>query len=110
LHTKRARHPERNDVDLLITPTVRISPFTISDLQGDLDAVRAKELAMLHNTRPLNFPGLPTISVPYGFTRSGLAIGMQISAQLGDEERACRLIYAAYEQSTDWHKREPNLS
>jgi aspartyl-tRNA(Asn)/glutamyl-tRNA(Gln) amidotransferase subunit A len=96
-----------NDVDLFIMPTVRIPPFTISDLQGDLDATRAKELAMLHNTRPLNFPGLPTISVPCGFTRSGLPIGMQISAR--DEQTACRLAYA-YEQSTDWHKREPNLS
>ncbi|MGZ5537565.1 MAG: amidase [Chthoniobacterales bacterium] len=98
-----------DDVDLLITPTVRILPPTIVDLQGDPDAARAKELAMLHNTRPLNFPGLPTISVPCGFTRSGLPIGMQISARLGDEERACRLAYA-YEQSTDWHKREPNLN
>jgi aspartyl-tRNA(Asn)/glutamyl-tRNA(Gln) amidotransferase subunit A len=98
-----------DDVDLLITPTVRIPPFTIADLQGDLDAARAKELAMLHNTRPLNFPGLPTISVPCGSTRSGLPIGLQISARLGDEERACRLAHA-YEQSTDWHKREPNLS
>ena len=98
-----------DDVDLLITPTVRIPPFTISELQGDPDAVRPKELAMLHNTRPLNFPGLPTISVPCGFTRSGLPIGMQISARLGDEERACHLAYA-YEQSTDWHKREPKLS
>src|SRR5438270_8220953 len=97
-----------DDVDLLITPTVRIPPFTIADLQGDADARRAKELAMLHNTRPLNFPGLPTISVPCGFTRSGLPIGMQISARLGDEERACHLAYA-YEQSTDWHKREPKL-
>jgi aspartyl-tRNA(Asn)/glutamyl-tRNA(Gln) amidotransferase subunit A len=98
-----------DDVDLLITPTVRIPPFTISDLQGDPDAARQKELAMLHNTRPLNFPGLPTISVPCGFTRSGLPIGLQISARPGDEERACRLAHA-YEQSTDWQKREPNLS
>src|SRR5437763_229119 len=98
-----------DDVDLLITPTVRIPPFTIAELQADPDAARPKELAMLHNTRPLNFPGLPTISVPCGFTRSGLPIGLQISARLGDEERACRLAYA-YEQSTDWHKREPNLS
>ena len=97
-----------DDVDLVITPTVRIPPFTIADLQGDPDAARPKELAMLHNARPLNFPGLPTISVPCGFTRSGLPIGMQISARLGDEERACHLAYA-YEQSTDWHKREPKL-
>jgi Asp-tRNA(Asn)/Glu-tRNA(Gln) amidotransferase A subunit family amidase len=98
-----------DDVDLLITPTVCIPPFNISDLEGDPDTARQKELSTLHNTRPLNFPGLPTISVPCGFTRSGLPIGLQISARPGDEERACRLAHA-YEESTDWHKREPNLS
>jgi aspartyl-tRNA(Asn)/glutamyl-tRNA(Gln) amidotransferase subunit A len=97
-----------DDVDLLITPTVQVPPFTIRDLQGDPDAARQKELAMLHNTRPLNFPGLPTITVPCGFTSAGLPVGMQISARLGDDERACRLAFV-YEQSTEWHKREPNL-
>src|SRR5205823_4828718 len=61
-------------VDLVITPTVRIPPFTIADLQGNLDTVRARELAMLHNARALNFSGLPTISVPCGFIRSGLPV------------------------------------
>ena len=95
-------------VDLLITPTVRIPPFTIADLQGDPDTVRAKELAMLHNARALNFPGLPTISVPCGFTHSGFPVGMQITGRPGDEATVCRLAHA-YEQATDWHKREPHL-
>jgi aspartyl-tRNA(Asn)/glutamyl-tRNA(Gln) amidotransferase subunit A len=95
-------------VDLLITPTVRIPPFTIADLQADPDTVRARELAMLHNARALNFPGLPTISVPCGFTRSGLPVGMQITGRPGDEATVCRLAHA-YEQATDWHKREPHL-
>ncbi len=95
-------------VDLLITPTVRIPPFTIAELQADPDIIRAKELAMLHNTRALNFPGLPTISVPCGFTRSGLPIGMQMTGRPGDEATVCRLAYA-YEQATDWHKHEPHL-
>jgi aspartyl-tRNA(Asn)/glutamyl-tRNA(Gln) amidotransferase subunit A len=95
-------------VDLLITPTVRIPPFTIADLQADLDTVRARELAMLHNTRVLNFAGLPIISVPCGFTRNGFPVGMQITGRPGDEATVCRLAHA-YEQATDWHKREPHL-
>ena len=97
-----------DNVDLLITPTARVPPFAISDLQADPNATRAKELAMLHNTRPLNFPGLPTISVPCGFTRAGLPIGMQITGPSGADVTVLRLAYA-YEQATDWHSRKPNL-
>jgi len=97
------------NVDLVVTPTVRIPPFTIADLQVDLDTVRARELAMLHNTRALNLTGLPTISVPCGFTSKGLPLGMQITGRAGDEATVLRLAYA-YEQATDWHKRKPDLS
>ena len=95
-------------VDVLIAPTVRVPPFTIADLQSDIDTVRARELAMLHNTRVLNLTGLPIISVPCGFTSGGLPIGMQIIGRPGDEATILRLAHA-YEQATDWHKREPNL-
>ena len=105
---RRAIAQAFNSVDLLITPTVRVPPFTLADLQADPDTVRAKELAMLHNTRPWNFPGLPTISVPCGFTRTGLPIGMQITGPPGGEATVLRLAYA-YEQATEWHKRKPNL-
>ena len=98
-----------NSVDLLITPTVRVPPFTIADLQADPDTIRVKELAMLHNTKPWNFPGLPTISVPCGFTSTGLPIGMQITGPPGGEATVLRLAYA-YEQATEWHKRKPNLA
>lgn len=97
------------NVDLLITPTVRIPPFPIAELQRDPDTLRPKELAMLHNTRVLNLPGLPTISVPCGFTRSGLPIGMQITGRPSDEATVCRLAHA-YEQATYWHKSLPELS
>jgi aspartyl-tRNA(Asn)/glutamyl-tRNA(Gln) amidotransferase subunit A len=105
---RRAIAQAFNSVDLLITPTVRVPPFTIADLQADADTIRAKELAMLHNTRPWNFPGLPTISVPSGFTRIGLPIGMQITGPPGGEAMVLRLAYA-YEQVTGWYKRKPNL-
>ena len=105
---RRAIAQAFNSVDLLITPTVRVPPFTIADLQADSDTIRAKELAMLHNTRPWNFPGLPTISVPSGFTRTGLPIGMQITGPPGGEAMVLRLAYA-YEHATEWRKRKPNL-
>jgi aspartyl-tRNA(Asn)/glutamyl-tRNA(Gln) amidotransferase subunit A len=107
-HVRRFIGRVFNGVDLLITPTVQVPPFTIADLHADPDIVRAKELATLHNTRPLNFPGLPTVSVPCGFTRATLPIGMQISGPPGGEATVLRLAYA-YEQATEWHKRRPSL-
>ena len=95
-------------VDLLITPTTCVPPFTIADL-ADPSTLRDKELLMLRNTRPFNAFGLPTISVPCGFTRNGLPIGLQITGPSGDETTVLRLA-CAYEQATNWHQRKPNLT
>jgi aspartyl-tRNA(Asn)/glutamyl-tRNA(Gln) amidotransferase subunit A len=95
-------------VDLLVTPTAPVPPFTIAGLLGDPATLRSKELLMLRNTRPFNVLGLPTISVPCGFTAEGLPIGMQITGPPGGEATVLRLAYA-FEQATEWHKRRPNL-
>jgi aspartyl-tRNA(Asn)/glutamyl-tRNA(Gln) amidotransferase subunit A len=95
-----------DNVDLLITPTVPVPPFTIASLLADPSTLRSKELLMLRNTRPANALGLPTVSVPCGFTRAGLPIGMQITGPSGGEATVLRLAYA-YEQATDWHNRHP---
>ena len=105
-HVRRSIARGFDSIDLLITPAVRIPPPAIADLQAD--TARATELATLHNTRPLNFPGLPTISIPCGFTRAGLPIGMQITGPWGGEAIVLRLAYA-YEQATEWHKHRLNL-
>ena len=93
-------------VDLLITPTTPVPPFEIANLLSDPTTMRPKEVRMLHNTRPFDMFGAPTITVPCGFTRSGLPIGMQITGALGDEATVLRLA-RAYEQATEWHKRQP---
>jgi aspartyl-tRNA(Asn)/glutamyl-tRNA(Gln) amidotransferase subunit A len=93
-------------LNLLITPTSPVPPFAIADLLGDPNTMRAKELQMLHNTRPFNGFGLPTISVPCGFTAAGLPIGMQITGAPGSESTVLMLA-RAYEQATDWHTRRP---
>ena len=96
-------------VDLVVTPTTPVPPFTISELLADLDHLRAKEVLTAPNTRPFNLLGLPTVSVPCGFTSKGLPIGMQITGPLGGEAPVLRLA-RAYEQATDWHNRRPNLA
>ncbi|HVS74847.1 MAG TPA: amidase [Candidatus Acidoferrales bacterium] len=95
------------DVDLLITPTAPVPPFKISELLADTDNLRSKEILMLRNTRPFNALGLPTVSVPCGFTSAGLPIGMQITGPAGGEATVLSLAHA-YEQATDWHKRSPS--
>jgi len=65
-------------VDFLITPTTPVPPITIREAL-DMSPDPAGEL-WLRNTRPFNAYGLPTISIPCGFTRAGLPIGLQISA------------------------------
>ena len=97
-----------NDVDLLITPTTPTPAPVISELKANPDLLRPRELALLRNTRPMNVWGLPAISVPCGFTQSGLPIGLQIIGPHGGESEVLQLAHA-YEQATAWHKRLPNL-
>jgi aspartyl-tRNA(Asn)/glutamyl-tRNA(Gln) amidotransferase subunit A len=61
------------------------------------------------NTAAFDIYGLPTISVPCGFSSSGLPIGLQISGNHFAESTVLSLAHA-YEQATDWHKRRPTLS
>ena len=96
-------------VDILVTPTSPVAPGKISELLGEPDKLRGKELLMLRNTRPFNVLGLPTISIPCGFTKNGLPIGMQLTGPLGGEAAVLSLAHA-YEQATEWHKRMPTES
>ena len=66
-----------SQVDLLVTPTTPVPPITITEALN-MSPDPAGEL-WLRNTRPFNVYGLPTISVPCGFTRAGLPIGLQIA-------------------------------
>ena len=97
-----------NDVDLLITPTTPTPAPVISELKANPDLLRPRELALLRNTRPMNVWGLPAISVPCGFTQSGLPIGLQIIGSHWGEAKVLQLAHA-YEQATTWHEDLPNL-
>ena len=97
----------KQNVDLLVTPTIRELPWTIED-----ELVRAANARPRNpkpgNTRSLDDYGLPTITVPCGFSRAGMPIGLQISGPNLGEINVLALAHA-YEEATDWHKRQPAL-
>ena len=102
-----ARHSIRkvfDQVDILLTPTVPIPPPKITDLKAHPENLRTVELLMLRNTRPFNVWGIPTISIPCGFTSDNLPIGLQLAAAPWREELLLQVAHT-YEQATDWHKR-----
>ena len=95
-------------VDLLVTPTTPIPPASIADtVRPDVPPPGGTTFS-LRNTSPFDIYGLPTISIPCGFTRSGLPIGVQISGPHLGEPQVLALAHA-YEQATDWHMRRPEL-
>jgi aspartyl-tRNA(Asn)/glutamyl-tRNA(Gln) amidotransferase subunit A len=85
------------DVDFLVTPTTPVPPITIDEALH-MSPDPAGEL-WLRNTRPFNAYGLPAISIPCGFTRAGLPIGLQIAGPCFGEARLLSFAYA-YEQAT----------
>ncbi len=91
-------------VDVLVTPTVAVMPTTIDNAEVPAEAGGAE--STVRNTAPFNLYGIPTISVPCGFSAAGLPIGLQISGPPLGEVNVLALAHA-FEQSTDWHLRRP---
>jgi len=102
-HERRRARDFFADIDLLLTPTTPVAAPTIADLKKNPEALRPAEIKLLRNTRPFNVWGLPAISIPCGFTKTGLPIGLQIAGPHWREDLVLRLAHA-YEQATDWHK------
>lgn len=96
------------EVDLLLTPAVPIPPPSIADLKENPDKLRPTELLMLRNTRPFNVWGIPALSLPCGFTKSGLPIGLQLAGAPWVPDTGLHLAHK-YEQATNWHKKTPAL-
>ena len=95
-------------VDILLTPTSPVPPPKIADLEAHPGMLRATEVVLLRNTRPFNIWGIPTISIPCGFTSDGVPIGLQLATAPWREEFLLQVAHA-YEQATDWHTKAPAL-
>ncbi|MEO3470679.1 amidase [Roseomonas sp. CAU 1739] len=99
-----------SDHDIVATPTLRMRVPTLAetDIDTDAEANWARHMAVSANTRPFNYLGLPTVSIPMGFDDRGLPMGMQLSARPFGEGRAL-MVADAYQRDTDWHARMPAL-
>jgi aspartyl-tRNA(Asn)/glutamyl-tRNA(Gln) amidotransferase subunit A len=86
-------------VDLLILPTMPSLPVLV-ERGAEPSAVT------IRNTSPFDILGIPAVSVPCGFTASGLPIGLQIVGAPFAESAVLALAHA-YEQATEWHRRSP---
>jgi aspartyl-tRNA(Asn)/glutamyl-tRNA(Gln) amidotransferase subunit A len=96
-------------VDAVIAPVSPIPAPTIteSDVGNGPDA-EAVIQRITRFTRPVNYLGLPSLSIPSGFTRSGLPVGMQLIGRSFDEATLLQ-IGAAFQRATDYHARVPQL-
>ena len=88
-------------VDAILTPTTPTPAFSIGEKTQDPLQMYLSDIF----TISVNLAGIPAISIPCGFTEGELPVGLQILGKHFDEERILQAAYA-YEQSTEWHKRD----
>ena len=97
------------DHDLVATPTLRARVPTLAETDVDADPENwARFMAVSVNTRPFNYLGLPTVSIPCGFDDRGLPVGLQLAGRPFAEARVLRAA-DAFQRDTDWHRRAPPL-
>jgi aspartyl-tRNA(Asn)/glutamyl-tRNA(Gln) amidotransferase subunit A len=106
LHHELARHRAAirdafGRVDLVVVPTLTQPPPALRDAGDPFEFPFACTFAF-------NVGGLPSLSVPCGFTRSGLPIGLLVSGPPLADPRVLALAHA-YERATAWHRRRPPL-
>jgi len=96
--------------DVLLAPATPIPAPAVTERQTTLgDGPSDIRSALIRLTRPFNFSGHPACSVPCGFTRDGLPIGMQIVGRPFDEATVLRAA-DGYQRLSDWHTRRPVLA
>jgi aspartyl-tRNA(Asn)/glutamyl-tRNA(Gln) amidotransferase subunit A len=90
--------------DVLVAPTTPTTAFRLGEMVSDPMQMYLQDVFTL----ALSLAGLPGLSLPCGFDRSGLPIGLQIMGGAFDEARVLRVAHA-YESATGWHKQRPNM-
>jgi aspartyl-tRNA(Asn)/glutamyl-tRNA(Gln) amidotransferase subunit A len=93
--------------DLLLTPTIACPPFAIGlDNPTEIAGTRLEPYAWIPYTFPFNLTGHPAASVPAGFTRDGLPVGLQIVGRRFDDAAVLRAS-AAWERVRPWAQHRP---
>ena len=104
-------HPRRlfEKYDLLLTPTIACPPFAIGlDNPTEIAGKPVPPYAWIPFTFPFNMTGQPAASVPCGFTKDGLPVGLQIVGRRFDDATVLRAS-AAFERVRPWARHRPPL-
>ena len=96
------------DLDVLIVPTTMIPAAPLRLIDQDLDSYQRYNFKYMRNTSVGNILNLCGVSLPCGFSRDGLPVGVLVYAKPFQEDTALRVAYA-YERATQWHQRRPKL-
>ena len=92
-----------DEYDALLLPT---TPIPAPVLEGEDALERARQLTRF--TAPFNLTGMPALSIPCGFTKDSLPIGLQIVSRAWNEAGVLRTGYA-FQESTEWHMQSPEI-
>jgi aspartyl-tRNA(Asn)/glutamyl-tRNA(Gln) amidotransferase subunit A len=114
VQAQRDREPIRAELwsvfdraDVLVTPTM---PTTAGRIDSDLVEIDGAVYNTIENTTrftyPFNLSGFPAVSIPCGFDRLGLPIGLQLAGPPWREALLLRMAHQ-YQQATDWHQQRP---
>jgi len=90
--------------DVLLTPVLPTPPYKLGTKINDPLEMYLSDIF----TVSCNLAGLPGMTVPCGFSKDNLPIGLQLLARPFEEEKIFQAAYA-FEQATDWHKRKPKI-
>ena len=93
--------------DLLLTPTLPIAAFDVGKL-SPIDDGMGKWVNWTPFSYPFNLTQQPAASVPCGFTKAGLPIGLHIVGKMFDDRTVLRASQA-YEDATEWGKKRPKV-
>jgi aspartyl-tRNA(Asn)/glutamyl-tRNA(Gln) amidotransferase subunit A len=92
------------ECDVVVGPTAPTAAFKIGEKSADPLAMYLSDIY----TISCNLAGLPGMSIPCGFTRGGLPIGLQLLAPPFAEEKMLRAA-RMFEKATDWHMKRPKM-
>jgi aspartyl-tRNA(Asn)/glutamyl-tRNA(Gln) amidotransferase subunit A len=97
-------------VDALHIPAIPVPVPTIESTTRGNPADVARVIGVIgHCTRGINYLGLPALAVPAGFDTQGLPVAFQLVGRPFSEATLLRMA-DAYQRTTDWHRRSPELS
>ena len=97
------------EVNLLVTPGLGLPVPRLTELEAILADLEVARRTLMRFTSPFNLSGLPTLSLPGGFTSDGLPLGLQLVGGRLSEALLCRVGHAV-QQITDHHLRHPPLT